>query len=114
MMPRWLDRLRGVSSNEPDGMAEVRARLDALKSPGGPEIEAHAHCNNNREELAASEAAGCFYCCETFAAREVAHWVDDGKCALCPRCGIDSVIASASGFPVTDASFLKRMREIWF
>lgn len=33
--------------------------------------------------------------------------------ALCPRCGIDSVIGSPSGYPVTP-EFLGRTREHWF
>ena len=33
--------------------------------------------------------------------------------ALCPACGIDSVLGSASGFPVTP-EFLGRMNACWF
>jgi len=33
--------------------------------------------------------------------------------ALCPRCGIDSVIGSASGYPIT-ADFLLMMRKYYF
>jgi hypothetical protein len=33
--------------------------------------------------------------------------------ALCPHCGIDSVISSASGYPIT-AAFLHRMHDYWF
>jgi hypothetical protein len=97
-----------------DGLPEVRARLDELKSRGGPEIEAHSHCSDNRDALTVSEAAGCFYCCEVFQPSEIDVWVDDGRCAICPRCGIDSVIGTASGFPVADVRFLEKMREIWF
>src|SRR3546814_9427562 len=50
--------------------------LDELKKQGGPEIDAHPHCNNNRSELAASEIASCFYCCEIFDPKEVKDWVD--------------------------------------
>jgi hypothetical protein len=95
-------------------MSDVRLQLAKLKSQGGPAIEAHKHCNNNRGELAGSDVAGCFYCCQTFDPTEIDVWVDDDRCAVCPRCGIDSVIGSASGFPVTDQKFLEKMREIWF
>jgi len=88
---------------------KLRKKLNA-----GPIVDAHKHCNNNRDELLRSEIAGCFYCCETFAPVEVEDWVDNEKCALCPRCGIDSVIGSASGYPIGDATFLKSMRKLWF
>jgi hypothetical protein len=35
-----------------------------------------------------------------------------GVTALCPRCGIDSVIGSDSGFPV-ERGFLRRMKQHW-
>jgi hypothetical protein len=97
-----------------DEMEEVRQHLERFKAQGGPEIEAHSHCNNNRTELATSDVAGCFYCCETFDPKSIEDWVDNDDCALCPKCGIDSVIGSASGFPVGDTQFLKRMHEKWF
>jgi hypothetical protein len=33
--------------------------------------------------------------------------------ARCPRCGIDSVIGSASGYPIT-REFLQTMKSYWF
>jgi hypothetical protein len=40
--------------------------------------------------------------------------LDEGDgTALSPECGIDSVIGSASGYPVT-LDFLRRMQEHWF
>ena len=36
-----------------------------------------------------------------------------GSTALCPRCGIDAVIGSESGYPVTKR-FLERMQAQWF
>ena len=33
--------------------------------------------------------------------------------ALCPYCGIDSIIGESSGYPIT-AEFLKSMHERWF
>ncbi|OWK39493.1 hypothetical protein FRUB_06056 [Fimbriiglobus ruber] len=37
----------------------------------------------------------------------------EGNTALCPKCGIDSVIGTGSGYPVT-AEFLEQMYEKWF
>jgi hypothetical protein len=52
---------------------------------------------------------GCFYCKSIFAPSKIVEWVDDDDTALCPFCGIDSVIGSASTFPIT-AEFLNRMK----
>jgi len=44
---------------------------------------------------------------------EIEDRVDDDKCAVCPKCGIDSVIGSKSSFPITH-EFLDQMRIHWF
>jgi hypothetical protein len=45
-------------------------------------------------------------------------WVDEddqgvGRTLLCPYCEIDSVIGSASGYPIT-REFLQQMQQYWF
>jgi hypothetical protein len=114
-MVGWWKKL--VGQPVPSATAEMddlRARVDAFKAQGGPEIEAHPHCTNNRPELDASDVAGCFYCLEVFEPETVVEWVDSDDTAICPKCGIDSVIGSASGYPVSDRQFLTRMHEKWF
>jgi hypothetical protein len=49
-----------------------------------------------------------------FPPTEIKEWCDDGNTAICPRCGIDSVIGDASGFPITSPDFLARMNHYWF
>ncbi|MBN9117629.1 MAG: cytoplasmic protein [Planctomycetes bacterium] len=79
-----------------------------------PDVDrAHPHSIRNRPEILASERCGCFYCLRTFAPAEVDGWLAVEHTALCPYCGIDSVLGSASGFPVT-AEFLRRMHARWF
>lgn len=80
--------------------------------------QAHTHSSNHRREIEGSESCGCFYCCSTFPPIEITDWVDEdaggiGQCALCPKCGIDSVIGSLSGFPI-DEAFLSEMKRYWF
>ena len=46
------------------------------------------------------------------------EWIDEdknevGQTALCPYCGIDSVIGSASGISL-DKQFLTEMYKVWF
>jgi hypothetical protein len=75
---------------------------------------AHKHSSNHRDEIERSAVCGCFYCQQTFAAAEIENWWDDGSTAECPNCGIDSVIGSASGYPVADPPFLEAMHQRWF
>ena len=76
---------------------------------------AHGHSANHRAELERSDVCGCFFCEKTFAVSDVEEWVEDESgTALCPHCGVDSVIGSASGFPVADAGFIHAMHTRWF
>jgi hypothetical protein len=80
---------------------------------------AHEHSMNHREEILRSEVCGCFYCLEMFTPSEIEEWIDEddetevGRTAMCPKCGIDSVIGSGSGFPI-QKKFLKEMERYWF
>jgi hypothetical protein len=74
---------------------------------------AHKHSFKSRRELEKSDRCGCFYCEETFPPSAITEWVDDGHTAMCPFCGIDSVLGSASGLELSK-DFLHRMNERWF
>jgi hypothetical protein len=80
-------------------------------------ISAHKHSIRHRTEILASEICGCFYCLATFSPEDIDIWVDekdgDGQTGLCPECGIDSVIGSAAGFPIS-SEFLAKMKAHWF
>ena len=76
-------------------------------------VEAHSHSDHHRTEVLASTMAGCFYCLSTYPPRSITEWIDDGQTALCPRCGVDSVIGDTSGYALTPG-FLGRMRGRWF
>lgn len=76
-------------------------------------VQAHKHSIRHREEIQESSLCGCFFCLETFPPQEIVDWIDDGECALCPKCGIDSVIGDRSGFPI-EKTFLEAMRSHWF
>ncbi len=91
------------------------ARKQKMRDEGrGDIVDAHTHAADHRAELERSAVAGCFYCLAVFEPNEIKDWVDDGKCALCPKCGIDSVIGDASGFPIADKKFLHEMNGFWF
>ncbi|HEU0053041.1 MAG TPA: cytoplasmic protein [Longimicrobium sp.] len=76
-------------------------------------VEAHRRSIYHREEVMASETCGCFYCIAIFPPSAIEEWTDDATTAICPKCGIDSVIGSASGYPVT-REFLREMKSFWF
>jgi hypothetical protein len=75
---------------------------------------AHRHCTANRKAIKASASCGCFYCRESFSASRVDDFIEDEDTALCPVCGIDSVLPDASGLPVTEPPFLTAMHAYWF
>jgi hypothetical protein len=81
--------------------------------PDDEHITAHKSSSSHRSQLEASLSCGCFHCLAIFSPRAIEEWVDDETTAMRPKCGIDSVIGDASGYPVTEP-FLKRMQRHWF
>ena len=77
-------------------------------------ILAHQFSVNNRKQLEQSSVCGCFYCGKIFNPNEITEWIPEKSgTALCPYCGIDSVIGEASGFQITE-QLLKEMNQYWF
>jgi len=82
-------------------------------------FDAHKHSASHRSEILASSTCGCFYCLETFPPAAIVEWVDElepgdeGQTAICPKCGIDSVLGDKSGYPL-NLDFLKQMHSVWF
>ena len=77
-------------------------------------IEAHKFSSNNKNSLLKDKKCGCFYCTEIFEPSEIENWLNEASgTAICPYCGIDSVIGESSGFPITK-EFLNKMRDYWF
>ncbi len=64
--------------------------------------EAHRHSIHHRREVLQSELCGCFYCLRWLAPTQIEEWVDGGQTALCPYCGIDAVLGSASGMDLSE------------
>jgi hypothetical protein len=90
----------------------------AYNGPMEPRAEvlaAHKHSIRHRAEIEASDKCGCFCCSRIFNLADHPHaeWADDNSTLLCPFCGIDSVIGSASGYPIS-VEFLDEMGRHWF
>ena len=71
----------------------------------------HAASSRHRLQLEHAEKCGCFYCLKTFPVTEIEEWIDNDQTALCPKCGIDSVIPFGQD---GDHELLKRMQQFWF
>ncbi|SEN24003.1 hypothetical protein SAMN05192533_110136 [Mesobacillus persicus] len=75
--------------------------------------EAHRFSSQNRNELTKDHVCGCFHCLKIFHPREIDEWVDNGETAICPYCGIDSIIGESSGVPI-NVGFLRELQKVWF
>lgn len=78
-------------------------------------IDAHKFCNGHKQQLLKDTSCGCFYCLTIFSPCEIIEWIDfeNKDTALCPYCGIDSIIGEHSKYPITK-EFLGKMRKYWF
>ena len=76
-------------------------------------IKLHKCAINNRKKIEISDTCGCFYCKEIFYAGDITEWTDDGETAICPKCGVDSVICNDSNYKVTEED-LEKLHEYYF
>ena len=75
---------------------------------------AHKKSMNNKPFLQNDTVCGCFYCLKIYSPKEITEWVEDTDgTALCPYCGIDSVVGESAGYPITE-EFLTQMNKQWF
>lgn len=89
------------------------AAAAAAALASAPFIAAKEHASRHRVELEASAKCACFFCFRTFATSDIKAWIDANTTALCPRCGVDSVIGDASGHSISDG-FLRKMHQHYF
>ena len=82
-------------------------------------IKASKH-SDKQKEILSSDICGCFRCLQTFKPDEISEWHEATNpdpqyepLGFCPKCGMDSIIGSASGYPI-EYSFLKKMKDFWF
>ncbi|MGV3539001.1 MAG: cytoplasmic protein [Rufibacter sp.] len=79
--------------------------------------KAHSRCFSHKQEILESEKCVCFYCQENFPPAEIKEWFTEkigGETAVCPNCGIDSILGSKSDLPIYDKEFLDQMTEYYF
>lgn len=73
----------------------------------------HNRASKNRKSLRTTKIAGCFYCGEMYPPTVITTWVDGASTALCPKCGIDSVLPMGGDIPC-ELSTLRYMYDHWF
>lgn len=79
-------------------------------------VEAHLHSYRNEKEIKASTLCACFHCEQFFVPQQIEAWLTESNgelTALCPYCGLDSVIGDAAGYELT-ALFVQKMHDYWF
>lgn len=76
-------------------------------------LKLHQCAINNRDKIKKSNECGCFYCKKTFSPHEIVDWTDDEETAICPYCGVDSVICNDNNYKITKED-LEKMNEYFF
>ena len=74
---------------------------------------AHRLSIYNKPSIMKSKICGCFYCGKIYPATSIRSFIDKGTTALCPHCGMDSVIADADWKDLT-REFLEKMHIRFF
>ena len=75
--------------------------------------EASTYSIYNMKELKKSKKAGCYHCTSIFDSSDITETVDHGETAMCPKCGIDSVLPESSPF-ILDLETLAILNRYWF
>jgi hypothetical protein len=82
--------------------------VPALPDDVASYTSAHAFASKHRVAVEASAQCVCFSCFARFKPAAITKWIDAQQTALCPKCGLDSVLGEASGSRIDDA-FLRRL-----
>ena len=91
-------------------MNKRKFRLDIV-------IAAHKRSIRHRNEILQSDICGCFNCLNIFNPSDIEHWIDKnengiGQTAMCPKCSVDTVLGSKSGYTI-NSDFLTAMKRYW-
>ncbi len=73
----------------------------------------HKQSLRNRKYHATSHQCGCFFCLSIFEASRVRQFWDDETTAVCPLCGIDSVIYDSQVERLTPQLLQALKRYAW-
>ena len=115
-----MEHLRGLldGMDDPSFLQKDSAAADEDKAWTIPELNAFYTLSiRNEESIRKSNLCGCFHCISIFPAVDVksAEFIiekDGSRTAICPICGIDSVLGDAS--VEISAELLEALNEYYF
>ena len=68
----------------------------------------HKLSSNHRELIKVANKATCFYCFNSIKYEDIADWIDNDNTAVCPCCGVDSVV------PNITSNLIKHINKEYF
>ena len=111
-----MEHLRGLLETMDDPSFLQKDSADENPTWTIPELNVfYTYSIRNEESILKSDFCGCFHCISIFPAIDIKETVvekDGFKTAICPICGIDSVLGDAS-VEIT-AEILEAMNEYYF
>lgn len=77
-------------------------------------LKIHKLSSNHKKLLMKDDICGCFYCLSIFSPKFINDWIEDDNdlTAICPYCGIDSVIPKDPNYELKE--LLEEMRVYFF
>ncbi|MEO8699148.1 MAG: cytoplasmic protein [Kofleriaceae bacterium] len=76
-------------------------------------VAAKERASRHRAELEASGHCACFFCFKKFPTSDIKTWIEANQTALCPHCGLDSVLGSGTDHRIDD-QFLRKMHQHYY
>lgn len=73
----------------------------------------HAYASHNKALIEKSQKCYCFYCKNVMDSSEINRYLDEEETALCPKCGIDSIIPDGIDENI-DKGIIEEMHDYWF
>ena len=73
----------------------------------------HTYSTHNKSMVEKSDKCYCFHCQKSFDKNEITDYTDNGKTAICPHCGIDSVLPDSIDEDI-DEKIISEMNKYWF
>lgn len=108
--------LRGIAGEPPCALsADLYECYPSRDGESMLDLKAiHDKSIHHKQAVLESPLCGCFYCLRIYAPSEIKEWVarDDERTAICPHCGIDSVLPSIA--VDLRPELLKAMQSRWF
>ena len=76
-------------------------------------LDAPKRSFKNKNEIKSCNNCGCYSCKNIISSKEIERWTDNWETAICPKCGIDSIIPEAGDFELNE-EFLSEAHNYWF